>query len=889
MIDLLQRLRSALASRYHIERELGSGGMAVVFLAEDLRHRRRVALKVLRPELAAEIGSGRFLREIETAAGLAHPHILPIHDSGEASGFLYYVMPYVEGESLRGWLAREKQLPLDDALRIAREVADALSYAHSRGVVHRDIKPENILLQSGHAVVADFGIARAVTAAAGDTRTATLTAAGAALGTPGYMSPEQVAGSTDVDGRSDLYSLGCVLYEMLAGQPPFMGPTVESLLHQHLRAEAPSITAIRPAVPGWVAAAVQRALAKTPADRFSPVALFAEALAPRDSAAVVAAAATAPAPPARRTLRLALLTGAAVIVAIGTLYLLRPGRHAPAPAKPAHARSEIAVLPFQNLSAEGPHAYFAGGLHEEILTQLAKVSALKVISRTSVMGYQETSKPMRAIATELGVGSIVEGSVQVEGERLRVNVQLIDAATDEHLWAERYDRTLDDAFAIQSEVAQKIVAAVGSALTSAEQGRLAVAPTASPEAYRLYLQGNEYLARPGFRRQDLETAQQLFGRALVLDPNFTLAHASLSMAYGRMYMNGLDRSGARLARAREEAEAALRLAPDMPEAHATMGWVHHWSGAYRRAVDEFSIALKGLPNDAVLWRGIGVVHRRLGDWNEVTAAFERAAQLNPRDADLFHVLGGHTYKWLRRYPDAVRAYERALSLAPDVQEPAIAIGWTYFGWQGQLDTLRAILSRIPRDAELGDAGTVAAQRAELLLYERNADSLLQMPEMARPNLFGSERFFQSSALYAGWAHQLRGDHAAAQAAFDSARVRLESRLKEFPDDWFAHFTRGMALAGLGRRGEALREARWLQRSVIYRGDAFLGPGLAEERALILAQIGDAEGACDEIGRLLARPSTTTVRQLQRYPLWDPIREHPRFKALLTKYGSGAAR
>src|SRR5436309_932295 len=383
MADLLERLQESLASLYRIDRELGAGGMAVVFLAEDLRHHRQVALKVLRPELAAEIGPGRFLREIETAARLTHPHILPIHDSGETGDFLYYVMPYVEGESLRGRLAREKQLPLDDALQIAREVADALSYAHSHGVVHRDIKPENILLQSGHAVVADFGIARAITAAAGETRTATLTAAGTALGTPAYMSPEQATGSRDLDGRSDLYSLGCVLYEMLAGQPPFIGPSVESLLHQHLTAEAPSITAIRPAVPGWVAGAIQRALAKTPADRFSPVALFAEALAPRESAAVTPAPHAETAGRVRRFWRLALLSGAAVVVAVVALRLLPHDRHAPAPAKPVHARSEIAVLPLQNLSAEGPQAYFAGGLQDELLTQLAKVEALKVISRTS--------------------------------------------------------------------------------------------------------------------------------------------------------------------------------------------------------------------------------------------------------------------------------------------------------------------------------------------------------------------------------------------------------------------------------------------------------------------------------------------------------------------------
>jgi len=280
MTDQLARLKTALADRYTIERELGRGGMATVYLAEDVKHHRPVALKVLKSELAAVLGPERFLREIEISARLTHPHILPLLDSGDAGGTLFYVMPYVEGESLRDRLDREKQLPVDDALQISREVADALSYAHSRGVIHRDIKPENILLESGHAVVADFGIARAIDQAGGET----LTATGLAVGTPAYMSPEQAAGSRDLDGRSDLYSLGCVLYEMLAGQPPFTGPTVESLVHQHLTVEPPNITAIRPAVPAQVAATLQRALSKTPADRFNPVALFAEALGSRGSA-----------------------------------------------------------------------------------------------------------------------------------------------------------------------------------------------------------------------------------------------------------------------------------------------------------------------------------------------------------------------------------------------------------------------------------------------------------------------------------------------------------------------------------------------------------------------------------------------------------------------------
>jgi serine/threonine-protein kinase len=279
--DLLKRLKVALADRYTIEREIGSGGMATVYLAEDLKHHRHVAIKVLDPELARALGAERFLREVEVTAKLTHPHILPLYDSGEADGFLYYVMPFVEGESLRDRLGREKQLAIDDALQVAWEVADALSYAHSHGVIHRDIKPENILLESGHAVVADFGIARAIDAAGG----ARLTETGLSIGTPMYMSPEQAGGEKDLDGRSDLYSLGCVLHEMLAGQPPFTGPTVESLVHQHLSAEPPSVTAVRPSVPGWIAAALERSLAKTPADRFNPVALFGEAISPRTSVA----------------------------------------------------------------------------------------------------------------------------------------------------------------------------------------------------------------------------------------------------------------------------------------------------------------------------------------------------------------------------------------------------------------------------------------------------------------------------------------------------------------------------------------------------------------------------------------------------------------------------
>src|SRR5712692_2053692 len=780
--ELREQLQVHLGSAYRLEGELGGGGMSLVFLARDVKHDRLVALKILRPELAAALGAERFLREIRITAKLNHPHILPLLDSGDAAGLLYYVMPYVAGESLRDRLDREKQLPLDDALQITREVADALQYAHSHDVVHRDIKPENILLESGHAVVADFGIARAITAAAGERVTET----GIAVGSPAYMSPEQSVGEQALDGRTDIYSLGCVLYEMLAGEPPHTGPSAQAIFAKRLQAPPPRLSTVRD-VPAPVAAALTRALARAAADRFPTAHGFAVALT-SDGAAVRVA-------PHRPGWRLALFGIAGVVAIGGALLVLRSGR-----AAPTYGRSAIAVLPFQNLSAEVPYTYFAGGLHEEILTQLSKVAALKVISRTSVMGYEGTTTPLRRIASELGVGSVVEGSVQVVGGRLRVNVQLIDAATDALLWAERYDRTLNDAFAIQSDVAQQIVVAVGAALSGPERHGLAEAPTANAEAYRLYLQGREYATRPGFLRRNFEAAQHSYERALVLDPGFALAHGALSEVHGHMYQYRFDPSPARAVRQREEAEAALRLAPDLPEAHVAMGLSHYWGrGDTRRALDEFRVALKGRPNDARLWVFIGSVQRRLGNWDEVLATFEKATQLKPKDPDL------------------------------------------------------------------GPPSTRAEWQVRLWYWGRQADSMLRAIVTARVAVFEAQTRFLPSSLYAAWAHQLRGDSAAARAAFDSARVLLDSVMRELPDDWRVHAARGLAVASRGRRDEALGEARWLQQSAVYREDAIQGPLVAEDRARILAQAGEADAALDEIERLLARPSWLSVHMLRLDP------------------------
>ena len=875
--DPLDRLTATLADRYRIEREIGAGGMATVYLAEDLRHKRRVALKVMRSELAGALGPERFLREIETTAQLRHPNILPLLDSGDAGGMLYYVMPYVEGESLRASLGREKQLQLDDALRVAREVADALSYAHSRGVVHRDIKPENILLESGHAVVADFGIARAVDQAAGGN----LTATGAAVGTPAYMSPEQASGSRDLDGRSDIYSLGCVVYEMLAGQPPFTGPTAESVVYQHLAAAPPSISGMRPAVPASVAAALQRALAKTPADRFRTVALFAEALEGRVSAAAapMPAAAATPVALGRRWPRTALLALAALAVLVGAVAIAR--RLLPGAAGARHPRTAIAVLPLENLSAQGPYAYFAGGLHDELLTQLAKVSALTVIGRTSVSAYQGTAKRLNQIADELAVGSIVEGSVQVVGTRLRVIVQLIDPVTEAHLWAETYDSTLDNAFAVQSEIARRIVAAVGAKLTSAEAGAIAAAPTRNSQAYQLYLQGLEYWRRPGYLGQNLEVAQQLYERALGLDSAFALAHAALASVHLAMHGLGGDPTPARANRAQHEAEEAVRLAPDLPEAHLAAGQVRlQLRGDVRGALDEFTLGLHGAPNNADLWGWIGAANMELGKWDSAVAAMRQALTLDPRNADRFHFMGD-TYHVLHRFQEAIASYRREIALAPDVAQARLSMAWSYILWKGDLDTLRSVLQGLPQDAEAGmGGGSVNASRLTLLWMERRPDTVLALLRRTGHKVDpGTEVFFVAPA------HLLRGDTAAARAAYASAAAGLDALERAHPDDIGVHSSRGAALAALGRRADALREARWIAGTEAYHKD----PDMAAARAWILAMAGETDAALADLERALVGPSTTTAPMLRLFPNWDPVLANPRFQALLAKYANPEAR
>ncbi len=439
--DLLARLRTALADRYEVLDQIGQGGMATVYLARDVKHARNVALKVLRPELSASLGAERFLREIRVAANLQHPNILALYDSGDADGSLYYVMPFVEGESLRDRLERETQLTIPDALRIIREVSEALSYAHSQGVIHRDIKPENIMLMGDHALVADFGIARAVEEAGEDK----LTQSGMAIGTPLYMSPEQATGVERLDGRSDIYSLGCMLYELLTGEPPYQGATPIALLAKHSMEAIPSSKILRNTIPDEVDAAIGKAMAKVPADRFQTALQLAEALGSVEHRLSMGVALPVTAPTSARTTtvelpakkarpsKLALaMGGGGLLVILGAVAAWQLGlfgggggtllkETGPDP-------RNIAVLYFDDQSAERNLGYLADGFTEALIGELSRVQGLKVISRNGVLPYQGQRVSPDSISRALGVGTLVEGTIQQSGDRLRINVSLVNAA-----------------------------------------------------------------------------------------------------------------------------------------------------------------------------------------------------------------------------------------------------------------------------------------------------------------------------------------------------------------------------------------------------------------------------------------------------------------------------
>jgi serine/threonine-protein kinase len=587
--DVVQTLGAALAGRYRVERELGRGGMATVYLAEDVRHRRKVAMKVLHAELSAVIGHERFLKEIQVTAALQHPNILPLFDSGNADGQLFYVMPFVEGESLRERTKRGA-LSATDGIAILRDVAKALGAAHSRGVVHRDIKPENVLLSGDTAVVADFGIAKAIDAS----RTqpgVELTETGVSLGTPAYMSPEQALGDP-VDARSDIYAWGVIAYETLSGAHPFVGKTTAQQIIAAQIAEQPAPLPARAGVTPAMTDLVARCLAKSPAERPDSAVDVIRSL---DAAMMSPTTADATASGGRRwILAIAVI---ALATTFGAVFLTRRLPPVVTPQSSGIAVGpSLVVLPFANIGGLAENEIFADGVTEDVITHLATIGGLTVISRTSAMTYKGTTKPLKQIANELGVGAVLEGSVRRVGSRVRVVAQLIDAKTDAHRWAGTFDRELADVFAIQSEIATTIADTLKATLSPESRQRLAVRPTNDTLAYQLYVQGRAAIRER--TQQSMDRGIELFQQAIQRDSNFALAYQSLANTYALTPLQGTVPARPALAKGRAAVDRALSLDPNLPEAHGTLGYIlmfsdNNWSESER----EFKRALAGAPSD----------------------------------------------------------------------------------------------------------------------------------------------------------------------------------------------------------------------------------------------------------------------------------------------------
>ena len=873
MADAPSSLADALHDRYLLERELGRGGMAAVYLARDLKHDRPVALKVLLPELAVAVGADRFQREIKLAARLQHPHILTVHDSGEAAGQLWFTMPYVEGESLRDRLRREKQLPVEEALRITREAAQALQYAHDQGVIHRDIKPENLLLtKDGSTLVADFGIARAIE---GDEY---LTKTGSSMGTPAYMSAEQADGQP-ADARTDVYSLACVLYEMLVGRPPYTGSTAVAIVAKWFTEPVPSARAARPEVPESVDLAIQRALSRAAADRFATTAEFVRAL-QREPSGFTPAPTPAATPALAATGRRRLLAAAVALglVVLVTVEYVRRNTAAPASEGPR----VLAVLPFENLG-DSADAYFADGVTEAVRGKLSRLVGLDVIARGSSNQYRHTTKAPQEIARELGADYLLTATVRWEkapggGSRVRVTPELVDVGpgrAPRTRWQDSFDASLTDVFQVQADIATTVAGALNVALGDSARRDLATQPTHNLAAYDAFLKGEAASQSMGVSLpSSLRPAIGFYEQAVALDSSFVTAWAQLARARSLLYINGTP-TPELAGQARQAAERAQALGPGRPEGPQALGTYHTFVvGDNRQALAAYEAGLKLAPNNVDLLGSVASAEQRLGRWDAALTHLTKAGTLDPRSANPPRLIGT-ALLLLRRYPEAQAALERAQTLAP-ANLPVIAFKAMVALAQGDLTGARAVIRTALTTFE--PAALIASFGYYWDLYWPLDDAQQQQLLALPPSAFDNDR--AAWALVRAETEHLRGHPAEARVYADTARLAFEKQLRAAPEDPQRHAYRGLALAYLARKAEAIQEGERGVALMPISRDALLGPYLQHQLVRIYLLLGEPEKALNQLEPLLRMPYHLSPGWLRIDPTFAPLRGNPRFERLV---------
>ena len=871
-------------AHYRIESLIGVGGMGEVYLARDERLGRKVALKFLPERLTANNTQlSRFKSEARAASALNHPNILTVHEIGTEGNRHFIATEFIEGATLRATLVRGR-MSVYDALEVAVQVASALAAAHKAGVVHRDIKPENIMIRpDGYVKVLDFGLAKLTEQqSASDNRDLTITntqhtLAGMLLGTPRYMSPEQTRGDK-ADARSDIWSLGAVIYEMVCGVPAFSGATPSDCIASILKTEAPPLSRVAPAAPTELQSILHKALRKNRDERYQTIA---EMLADLQSlkGKLERAASTPKIQPAWLW---AAAVAAIVLIGIGTLFFARY-RSSPvaarSPISPATAQipeKSIAVLPFENRSRNPDNAYFAEGIQDEILTRLSKIADLKVISRTSTQHYKSAPTNLPEIARELGVAHILEGSVQKSGDAVRVNVQLIKAASDSHLWADTYDRKLTDMFSVESEVAKAIADQLQAKLTGREEQVIAAKPTDNPEAYDAYLRGLAYSLKTANTSTNALGAQKYLKEAVRLDPKFALAWALLSYVEARGYITQfLQPTVALREEAQQAAEKALTLQPNLGEAILAKGFYHYAClKDYDTAVRYFEQARPLMPNSSRIPESLAYVTRKRGQWDQSESYFNEAERLDPRNVSLLtqHAL---SYKDRRLFPEAWRKLEQILNITPDdvdtIMEKAVIAQA-----EGDLPRASALLASLQPAAD--DTNALETQAYQAILERRPAQimsrlkDILVKPDPALGFYKGELRF------WLGWLQETAGDHAAAQESWRQARSELESFLKEQPENHILLGDLALTNMSLGDMTAALTLS---ERGMIVNPiekDAVTGPASIEFFARVAVQAGKADRAIITLQKLLSTsysgplgpgaPLTPALLRLD--PMFDPL-------------------
>jgi len=865
--------------RYTLVKVLGRGGMGIVWLARDEELERDVALKFL-PDLMIQDRSvfDQLKRETKRCLELTHPYIVRIHDfvHDERSGCIS--MEYIDGETLSNLRAEKEQKVFEpDEIAIwTSQLCDALDYAHSHAnVVHCDLKPANLMVnQRGDLKVADFGIARSLSDSV-----SRLTMEQGRSGTLIYMSPQQLDGerATHLD---DIYSLGASVYELLTSKPPFYSGNIDRQICERV---APSMTErrkeldIEPAfVPPLWEKVVAACLAKDPSRRPSSAVEVAQRLQLPSGQSRVRT--TFVKNPTNKELLVGGIMALCVLLLAGLYFGVlkqqaKPVSQAKSVGITTIPEKSIAVLPFENLSKSEENAFFAGGVQDEILSDLAKIADLKVISRTSVMKYKSgPERNLREIARALGVSHVVEGSVQHAGGRIRVSAQLIDARTDSHLWAEHYDRDFTDVFAIESEIAQQIADQLRSKLSPVEKTRLQQRPTQSGEAYLIYLQAQNV--------DGSQEAIQLYQKAIELDPSFALAFARLSFVASADYLN--TGNPASLEKARVAANESLRLQPDLPEGHLALGHVHYRGERdYDGALQELAIAKQGLPNDADIFLVIGSIERRRGNWTQSTVDLEKAASLNPKDGSLWANLADN-YRALNNFPAAEQALDRGIALAPDFFMNRYLRAYLDIDSKGDIGAMERLLSQIPQGVDPDGRETLA--RFQLKLFQRKYKEALEA--LAHSALESLSAWMQPTpipkTLLVASVYRLLGDDGEARASYEKAKNILERGVQQSPLDPSRHILLGQTYAGLGRKDDAIREGK---RAIELRPesqDALDGVRMTLGLAQIYAMVGERDMAISLLEHCVTLPAGVTLNVLKLDPAWDSLRDHPRFQKMIAQ-------